>query len=147
MNARTVSAAWPVSSSMWLRPTPHSQYRSLTSGVVSGTGRGNRTAIGPPGGTRGTSCTVSTASTSGSAYSALTSSISLSPGSGTTPPTRTGSPRAWALRSTVLADIPSRWPVSAAVMPRSAYSARNSAAGAVARSSRFHLPRVRAWMP
>jgi hypothetical protein len=67
MNVRTLSAACPVSSSTWLRPTPHSQYRSFTNGVVSGTGRGNRPLIGPPGGTRGTSCTVSTASTSGSA--------------------------------------------------------------------------------
>ena len=61
MNPRTLPAACPVSSSMWLSPTPQPQYRSLTSGDVSATGRGNRSAREPPVGTRGTPRAVRTA--------------------------------------------------------------------------------------
>jgi hypothetical protein len=64
MKPSTVCAACPVSSSMWFRPTPQPQYRSLTSGVVSGTGVGNRSLIEPPAGTCGMPCTVRTSSIS-----------------------------------------------------------------------------------
>jgi hypothetical protein len=147
MNPRTVSAGCPVSSSMWFSPAPQDQYRSLTRGVLSGTGSGNRSQIGPPAGTGAMSCARRTEVMRSSSYSAPTSSISSGPDSWTAPPVRTGIPSACALRNTVCRDTPVSLPTSSAVMPCFSYRSRNVPAGTIRRSSRFQPPRLRARMP
>ncbi len=66
---------------MWFSPAPQDQYRSLTRGVLSGTGSGNRSQIGPPAGTGAMSCARRTEVMRSSLYSAPTSSISSGPDS------------------------------------------------------------------